>query len=89
VADFGEAMRQKLWKKLREGYGGWNDDTDPGLVKVLRDKLEEHVARYLGVAQANAARKTTGPIDPKQLVDIANLVMMLWRIEVQGKESRR
>ena len=59
VADFDEAMRQKLWKKLREGYGGWSDSSDPDLVDTLREKLEDHVARYLGVSFV-ALRRVVG-----------------------------
>ena len=87
VGDFAEAMRRKLWKKLREGYGGWNDDSDPDVIDSLRDKLHEHVKRYFGPGSESGSET-----DPKQLVDIANLVMMLWRIEVwrvevAGKEK--
>lgn len=65
VASFGEAMRRKLWKKMRQGYSGWGDNSDPAVLECLQDKLQEHVKRYLAG-------------DPLQLVDIANLVAMLW-----------
>jgi hypothetical protein len=75
VADFGEAMRRKLWKKLREGYRGWNGNGGHE-VEVLADKLAEHVNRYRMES------------DPSQLVDIANLAALLWRIEVQIPHNR-
>lgn len=73
VSEFADEMREKLWKKLAQGYRGWEDDSDSHLVELLREKLRVHVDRYL-------AR------DPKQLVDIANLAAMLWRIEVQLRQ---
>ena len=75
VADFGEAMRVKLWKKLREGYRGW-DGNSGAEIGILADKLAEHV---------NCYRMES---DPSQLVDIANLAAMLWRIEVQIPHNR-
>ena len=69
VALFGEEMRQKLRKKLEQGYKYWNDASDDHVVEDLRDKLIDHVERY---------KKG----DPKQLVDIANLAAMLWFHEV-------
>ena len=72
VADFAEAMRQKLWRKLREGYRGWDDDSDrEHVVENLRTNLKDHVRRY----EAG---------EPGQIVDIANLTAMLWRFEVKG-----
>jgi hypothetical protein len=74
VTQFGEAMRVKLWKKLRAGYQGWNDDSDTEVLENLREKLADHVKRY-GDGK-----------DPGQLVDIGNLVAMLWRIEVRDNK---
>lgn len=80
VSEFGDAMRQKFWKKHREGYRGWNDDSDRTYVLgELHKKLFEHVKRYGSEARVDAK------FHPEQLVDIANLCAMLWRIEVQGK----
>ena len=75
VAEFGEAMRQKLWRKFREGYRGWDDDSDrEHVIENLRTKLKDHVRRY----EAG---------DRWQLVDIANLAAMLWRFEVRGAKA--
>jgi len=68
VSYFADAMREKLWKKLNQGYSGWNDDTDPGLHEMLLEKLFEHVDKVKAG-------------DRKQLVDIANLCAMLWNLD--------
>jgi len=65
VASFSEAMRAKLWKKLGQGFEGWNDETDEHLYEDLEEKLYAHVRRF-----------KEG--DTTQLVDIANLAAMLW-----------
>lgn len=52
VSEFSEAMRKKLWKKLRDGYGGWNDDSDPSVVMTLQEKLESHVRKYFSRSRA-------------------------------------
>ena len=85
VADFGEAMRKKLWKKYREGYTGWSDDSDPCVIENLREKLDDHVRRYFGRPVLLVPLCDERATDPAQLVDIANLAMMLWRLEVEGK----
>jgi hypothetical protein len=85
VADFGEEMRAKLWKKLRQGYSGWDDDSDSSLVPYLQEKLIEHVKKYFKT-QPDSATVTPAETDPAQLVDIANLCMFLWRLE--RKERR-
>jgi hypothetical protein len=76
VSDFAEVMRDKLWKKHVQGYRGWNDGSDTHLPEHFRDLLLEHVNKYID--QKN----------PAQLVDIACIVAMLWRIEVQSKETK-
>jgi len=70
VSEFAEAMRQKLWKKQREGRSGWQDTSDSKVPEILRERLYEHVEAY---------RRG----DPKQLVDIANLAAMLWYHEAR------
>jgi hypothetical protein len=65
VASFSEAMRAKLWKKLGQGYHGWNDETDSAVYEQLEEKFHEHVKRFKDG-------------DVHQLVDIANLAAMLW-----------
>jgi hypothetical protein len=68
VTRFAAAMRSKLLRKRREGYRGWEDPTDSVVLEILRDGLNEHVAKY------NAG-------DSKQLIDIANYCAMLWNID--------
>ena len=65
VAVFAEKMRQKIHKKMSQGYKGWNAMNNGHGARYLRNSLEEHVRRYLAG-------------DPKQLVDIANLAALLW-----------
>jgi len=66
VSRFSDAMRARLWEKLEEGYGGWNDPTDADhTIDVVRDKLFASIEKY-----------KKGEV--KQLVDIANLAAILW-----------
>lgn len=70
VSRFADAMRARLWEKMREGYEGWADDSDVHVVETVREKLFASVDKY---------RKG----ETKQLIDIANLAAILWLHQVK------
>ena len=70
--EFSKAMSEKLEQKRGEGRGGWWNDDQCGLGELL-NLLHSHTAK-LGTNYAT--------MDKHQLVDIANLAMMVWyRVE--------
>lgn len=74
VSRFADAMRARLWQKMREGYKGWNDETDSEeILEANRDRLSTAVAKYLSG-------------DREQITDIANLAAILWLHETKPSE---
>lgn len=61
---FGIYMQEKLIKKLKEGYYGW-DRNDPEMQKRLKGLLIQHVTRLI---ERN---------EPQE-IDIANIASFLW-----------
>jgi hypothetical protein len=71
VDDFGEAMREKLWRKWDEGKSGWDDHSDPNVLDTLRRGLGKSLLEY------NNGEK------PEKMVDVANYSAMIWNLEVK------
>lgn len=65
VAEFAEAMLEKLLQKYRQGYSGWNWASFINSGRCGR-KLRDHVRRLLDEGLP-------------QEVDVANFAMFLWR----------
>lgn len=65
---FGVLMKERLHIKALGGYHGWNN---PKFKDVVRYKFLDHAARLF-----------TG--DTSQAVDVANLAMMLFKMEVSN-----
>jgi len=65
VDRFAIAMKEKLIRKAREGFRGWNH----GHNKIrLRQHFKDHLYRYL----------TGDDARPIMLIDIANFAFFLW-----------
>jgi len=75
---FRKAMEAKLKQKREEGRGGWWNEDDCELSELIR-LLEEHADKCFGHMEPI-------DIDHHQLVDIANLAMMIW-FRVSAKKT--
>ena len=67
VDEFAEIMKAKLHLKVAQGYSGWNDKKH---IQNIRTKLLEHSAKAFAG-------------DNHQAVDVANLAMMLYYMELK------
>lgn len=68
VDEFADAMKARLIRKHKQGFGGWN---------ALGEGVTEHLIARI---DKKAARIYLNPVKfaQKHLVDLANYAMMLW-----------
>lgn len=66
-------MREKLLKKMREGYLGWDEHRYQG---VILKSLWNHVLRAINN-------------EPRQWLDVAILAIMLWNLSLPSKRDEQ
>jgi hypothetical protein len=69
VNEFSCEMMGKLLAKMRQGYSGWDSPTYEAQIEL---KLVDHYKKFMAG-------------DNNQAVDVANLIMMLYRIRKAKK----
>jgi hypothetical protein len=66
VSVFADKMRARLWEKMQEGVKGWADRGNSEMfLEDMRERLSMAVTKYLDG-------------DRQQIIDIANLVAIIW-----------
>lgn len=71
---FAEAMKEKLAKKERDGWEGWDE---PGNEAGLKESMVDHILERCICGGLRLRVKT---FSSPNLVDIANFCMFLWNI---------
>lgn len=73
---FSFAMSKKMIEKLKDGYCGWNDDSDSTLINYLWNALTEQMFK----AEKRRGVDTTDNFNPQDLIDIANYCAFIWNL---------